>query len=295
MRNNKSFTLIELLVVIVIIGILAGVIMIYTSSSIDKANIAKVKVFEESMRNNMILNLIMEFSFDNVQGSSAPYSTNDHWSNKNMNLYYYSSTTSPFSISNNCSFSGVYSCPQLLEEKECIKGKCFNFNFSNHPFIELPSVDKIQFKNGQSWTISSWIKIFTSSGVHYIGTRGTNNYLGINSNNTFKFRNSSGTIFTSSNSLSKVRDKNWHLVTWVSDGNGNIFVYVDSILEANIVIDNNEFAFNNVGQAYTSSTSIGGHFLGHMDELKIYDRALSQASIKKIYVLGLNSMQAQKE
>jgi len=35
-QNNKSFTLIEILVTIVIIGILAGVIMISTSSSIDK-------------------------------------------------------------------------------------------------------------------------------------------------------------------------------------------------------------------------------------------------------------------
>ena len=48
--KNKSFTLIELLVVIVIIGILAGVIMISTSSSIDKANIAKLKIFEESIK-----------------------------------------------------------------------------------------------------------------------------------------------------------------------------------------------------------------------------------------------------
>ena len=45
MTKQKSFTLIELLVVIVIIGILAGVIMISTSSSIDKANFAKAKLF----------------------------------------------------------------------------------------------------------------------------------------------------------------------------------------------------------------------------------------------------------
>ena len=37
-QNNKSFTLIEILVTIVIIGILAGVIMISTSSSINKAH-----------------------------------------------------------------------------------------------------------------------------------------------------------------------------------------------------------------------------------------------------------------
>ena len=62
--NNKSFTLIELLVVIVIIGILAGVIMISTSSSIDKANIAKSKVFSESVKNDLMLNLISEWKFN---------------------------------------------------------------------------------------------------------------------------------------------------------------------------------------------------------------------------------------
>ena len=55
--NNKSFTLIELLVVIVIIGILAGVIMISTSSSINKASIAKLKVFKESVQNNLAVSM----------------------------------------------------------------------------------------------------------------------------------------------------------------------------------------------------------------------------------------------
>jgi len=70
MYKEKSFTLIELLVVIVIIGILAGVIMISTSSSIDKANIAKSKVFSENIKDNLILNLTSEFKFDD---SSSPY------------------------------------------------------------------------------------------------------------------------------------------------------------------------------------------------------------------------------
>ncbi|MFA7157144.1 MAG: prepilin-type N-terminal cleavage/methylation domain-containing protein [Bacilli bacterium] len=49
-NKQTSFTLIELLVVIVIIGILAGLIMISTSSSINKASIAKAKVFDDSTK-----------------------------------------------------------------------------------------------------------------------------------------------------------------------------------------------------------------------------------------------------
>ena len=293
-KRKKSFTLIELLVVIVIIGILAGVIMISTSSSIDKANITKTKVFSESIRNNMLLNLKMEFSLDSIHGSVAPYSTNDYWEEKSMNLYYYSSTVSPYQIANDCSFSGTFNCPQLLDKKECIKGKCFNFNFTNHPFIELSVEDATQFNNGDSWTISSWIKLFTSSTVQYIGTRGTGNYLGIEDNNKFSFRNSFGTIYTSSNSSPKVRDQNWHLITWVANRNGSIFIYIDSQLEATILTDNNAFLFRNIGQAYTSSTSISRHFRGHMDELQIYNVALTQSEIKEVYSAGLKSMLAQQ-
>ena len=74
--KNKSFTLIELLVVIVIIGILAGVIMISTSSSIDKANMAKVMTFSESLNNSMLLNLISEWNFDEAPVGTA---VKDDW------------------------------------------------------------------------------------------------------------------------------------------------------------------------------------------------------------------------
>ena len=104
-QNNKSFTLIEILVTIVIIGILAGVIMISTSSAIDKASISKSKVFSDSVRNSMLLNLIFESSLDAIEGTSSPFLTNENWSGKSMFFYYYSSTVSPFQIANDCSFS----------------------------------------------------------------------------------------------------------------------------------------------------------------------------------------------
>jgi len=87
-NKQKSFTLIELLVVIVIIGILAGVIMISTSSSIDKANVAKAKTFSESIKNNLMLNLVSEWNFDD---SSNPYK--DFWGNNSCSYGSYFSRT----------------------------------------------------------------------------------------------------------------------------------------------------------------------------------------------------------
>ena len=76
MIKNKSFTLIELLVVIVIIGILAGVIIVSTSSSISKASIAKVKVFENSIQNELGANMVSRWKLDEVIGTTT---TPDAW------------------------------------------------------------------------------------------------------------------------------------------------------------------------------------------------------------------------
>ncbi|MGI6341159.1 MAG: type II secretion system protein [Minisyncoccales bacterium] len=77
-NKQKSFTLIELLVVIVIIGILAGVIMISTSSSIDKANFAKAQAFSSTVQNELLLNLVSEWTFDEPEENGK---TKDTWGN----------------------------------------------------------------------------------------------------------------------------------------------------------------------------------------------------------------------
>ena len=73
---NKSFTLIELLVVIVIIGILAGVIIVSTSSSINKANLAKAQSFSNTVQNELLLNLVSEWTFDEG-GAQDTWGNND--------------------------------------------------------------------------------------------------------------------------------------------------------------------------------------------------------------------------
>ena len=106
-NKQQSFTLIELLVVIVIIGILAGVIMISTSSSIDKASIAKSKVFEESIQNNLAANMVSRWRLDEIINTNK---TPDQWGSNTGTLY------------------GTNGLPQLRPSSECVTDGCFKFD-----------------------------------------------------------------------------------------------------------------------------------------------------------------------
>ena len=128
--NNKSFTLIELLVVIVIIGILAGVIMISTSSSIDKANLTKINGFSENIKNSFAVNLVGEWKLDEGSGTNIY----DSWNNNNGTV----------------SLTAVWQAGT-----ECISGSCLSFPATG--MITIPHSS--DFSNRNELTVEMWVKI----------------------------------------------------------------------------------------------------------------------------------------
>jgi len=262
-NKNKSFTLIELLVVIVIIGILAGVIMISTSSSIDKANFAKVKVFEESVQNNLAANMVSRWKLNG--------DFNDSWGSSNGTNY---GTT-------------------FLNELECVSGQCGNFNGSSYidcgNNTELDVIEK---------TIELWIKTKVN-GVGVIGQSGGSGQwlLTIRSNNLAWDTWATGPDMQG---YTSIIDNRWHhLVIVVSDINNRTTFYLDSSIErtdsgsvstpaasGNFFIGSCDMV---AGTTWCANLSLS-NFNGYMDEIKVYNAALSSSQIKQNYIAGLDSL-----
>ena len=132
--KNKSFTLIELLVVIVIIGILAGVIIVSVSSSINKANFAKAQSFSNTVQNELLGDLVSEWTFDIASNPGE-----DTWGN------------------NDGTFYGANGLPELQTKENCVYGTCYEFDGMDD-YIDYGNDSSLDF-NTQSFTISMWLKL----------------------------------------------------------------------------------------------------------------------------------------
>ena len=127
--KTKSFTLIELLVVIVIIGILAGVIIVSTSSSIEKANFAKAQAFSNTVQQELLLNLVSEWTFD--EGSAQ-----DSWGNNDGTVY-----------------GAIH---QNKASRNCVYGGCYSFDGTDD---YISSTNGKLIPNQTIYTITGWINI----------------------------------------------------------------------------------------------------------------------------------------
>ena len=266
--NNKSFTLIELLVVIVIIGILAGVIMISTSSSIDKANIAKLKVFEESVANDLAANMISRWKLNG--------DANDAWGSNH-------GTLTNFNFDANSGWVG---------EGNCVSGDCLKFDGVND-YIYAPDSSSLDIYS--EITLSLWIKrVDMGSGYQGILTKESVggyalvlNYFAGDQKITYV-----GPGISTKTTSATFNDYGWHhFVCTINENNNSLKFYFDGILDS---------SHGTVGTLGATTTQLvvglrsGGWLKGILDDIRIYGEALSLSEIKKEYVAGLDSMLASK-
>ncbi|MDD2496020.1 MAG: prepilin-type N-terminal cleavage/methylation domain-containing protein [Tissierellia bacterium] len=265
--RNKSFTLIELLVVIVIIGILAGVIMISTSSSIDKANIAKSIVFSESIKNNLMLNSVSEWRFDGSGVSDGGIATSSY-------------TQDTWGI-NHGIISGHE--PNVKSGISCIHGSCLEF-LSASDYIEILDNDSITMLNQLS--IEMWLRLSVINENLTFINKNDEYTIGINSSGFLRAETgANGYSWQTTNDL--VESNKWMYIFLAWDGN-LIKIYKDGLFI---------HSFSDVGTISNSANNlfIGaysslGLYKGLIDDVRLYSAVLPSSRIKQNYVAGLDSL-----
>ena len=273
--QNKSFTLIELLVVIVIIGILAGVIIVSVSSSINKANFAKAQSFSNTVQNELLGDLVSEWTFNSPAVANI---TEDSWGNNDGTLV------------------GANGLPQLQIKENCVYGTCYLFDGVDD-YIGI-SNNNLSFGT-EDFTIFVWIKhVSTLSGTHRgifsfgEGGIGLGQYYFYISSDLRKLRfldGENGEVFVDSNTV--VADNLWHFVGVSREG--NVLKFYNNGSDDGVY----DTFFLNKDYDYAGVCRIGlrndnRFFSGSIDDVRIYNAALSAAQIKQNYIAGLNSLLA---
>jgi prepilin-type N-terminal cleavage/methylation domain-containing protein len=267
---KQAFTLIELLVVIAIIGILSGLIVVSMGGMTTKATIAKAQVFSNSLRNSLMLNLISEWRFDG--------NTNDSWSNGNNGIWYGSA-------------GGANTSANYRPSSECISGQCLNFDGTDD-YVEMPDSNSLNIVN--EITIGVWVKHGQNGVYDGILQKGSfsNNYgsyeMHLADNNQIKFVLNNGAIVAVS-SGTVLQSDGWCYLVGTYDKQ-YLKIYKNGVLDgsplaytSNISIDANPLR---IGEYYSSLFL----FTGLIDDIRIYNTAMSISQIKESYYAGLNSL-----
>jgi prepilin-type N-terminal cleavage/methylation domain-containing protein len=259
---KQSFTLVEILVVIVIIGILSSFIFFTINDSVEKASIAKSKMFSESIRNNLMLNLVSEWKLNG--------DANDSWGSNN----------------GTCT-----NCPTYLTDAQCVSDGCAYFDGDD--YIVIGDKTDLSFEDND-FTISLWIKPLDNANMGFLGKRGNPWEYSIHIktyNLIFLAWNSvgSGVYFHDTNSF----DYDWAYFTWTADGEDS-FLYMNGLMisgpkdRSNTMSDT--IAPFEIGRAGDGNGT--WYMRGYLDDIQIYNTAISETAIKQNYLLGLNNLYA---
>ena len=269
-RKGEGFTLIELLVVIAIIGIIASIVLVATKSVREKAKIAKGLNFAAQVHHALGADAVGIWDFnegvDNTCRPEEPY--NDICDSSGYNNH------------------GERNGAGWTAEGDTPSGKGYALSFDGvDDYVEVPDDDSLDLVS--SFTISTWVY---KKGV------GNYNPSGIfgRSYNLFFWWYEGGTIrlyvwnlLGNAKALpfsnEPVPENQWVNLVLIYNGI-NFLLYQNGELIGNISYDEGMRSSNQ--SLYIGREPYNRHFNGLIDEVRIYEEALTTAQIKKLYAEG---------
>jgi hypothetical protein len=174
-------------------------------------------------------------------------------------------------------------------------GKALNFNGSIK-YVSVPDSNSIR---ANEITISAWVNLFVLNSDNIIMNKRhsltayafRSYYLNIAPNNTVRFTISTNTTnSTNLYSSSTLTDNVWYHITAVYNGTA-MKIYINGILDSQ-VSKNGTIVYDSNSLRIGSFDGSNGLFNGIIDEIRIYNRTLSDEEIKQLYFMGSNKLGA---
>jgi len=266
MSNHKSFTLIELLVVIAIIGVLSAIVITSISGAVTKSRIVRLQVFSDTIRAQLSDSLVSYWSFNEGTGVTAY----DQWEGNNGTL------------------GGD---PEWKSGGECVSGKCLEFD-GNNDYVDCGNDESLKFNNYNDFTVEMWVNPseIKNSTLYFYGdgcSSGQWSVITMIQNSKWRWSVESGATDYTYHASSPLPTANeWHYYVNTKKEN-KLYLYIN----AQITIDE-KLAPNFVNEKnhHFIGGSCAGYFHGLIDEVRIYNSAVSITQIQSQYLAGLDKL-----
>ena len=184
-------------------------------------------------------------------------------------------------------------------------GQGMNFDGTDD-YVTIPDSNAIDFSTNSDFTVSTWVKIPTTQGDTAYGDNdivekwsGTSGYPYVirimnqtHADNgrilAVQWDGSVGSIIMSS---TRINDNRFHHVLFKKEG-ATFYLFIDSILEGSVADTSTDVTTNTSPLFLGMRGNIQNRFTGLIDDVRIYNRALSANEVKQLYNLGSAKAQA---
>ncbi len=300
-KSNHGFTLIELLVAIAIIGILAVMVLVFINSSKTKAKDARIKNDLSQIKNlvktyldanpasNLNCSPIISIHCDNfsnstdvlvklnlvaadikAQGSDLTIMTNSDGTYQAYTTLPSTNNTQSFVVKSDGTSFTTTLYAGLISWWKIDNNKLINIIGSENVAAE-PLTISGRFKTSQS---NSSLILF---GLNGLNSDSTADQISLDNGKVSYFvRDKFGTASATVETSTSYTDGNWHCVVGIKNGN-NISLYLDG----NFISKTSANFTANLAGVF-SIVKDSGSFTGTVDDVRVYNRVLTDEEIKTL-------------